>query len=508
MRYLSSFNSKELEKEFFDLIIVGQGLAGLSAAFSASREKSKSIALIYAYPPNESSSSKAQGGIAAAIGKDDSAKLHIKDTLKVGEGLCNEKAVKILVKESIPKIKELIELGLEFDQGKKGVALGREGGHSRNRILHINGDETGKNLVQFMGKQVMEKGVNFLENNYLIDLIAEKNNYYGIVVENRNEKKIFYSNSLILATGGYASLYYNSSNSPYSIGEGLSVAKRANAELMDLEFVQFHPTTILGSGRETFLTTESVRGEGGKLVNERKERFIDELSPRDKVSRAIHEQMKKGPVYLDIRDFSRDYVEKRFPSFNQQLIELKINPEKDLIPVQPAAHYTIGGIKSDLKGRTNLKGIYSAGECSCFGAHGANRLPCNSLLEALVFGQIAGENAVKENKKEKINIKNEVMVKKKEIEIEKIKNEIEKIMWESCGIVRNGKQLEIGLKGLKKIEERVGFNEGIEFFQLKNMLLLSKMVLNSALKREESRGVHYRADFPGKSLKWKRHTII
>lgn len=505
-RYIADFDSAKLEKEKFDIAIVGSGLAGLSSAFAASADKNKSIAIFSKSTFSESSSAKAEGGIAAPIGKDDSVELHVKDTIKTGNGLCNEKAVKLMVKNSIPLINELINLGLQFDKSNGEIDLGIEGGHCKHRTLHINGDQTGIGLVNFFNDMLREReNIYFFENHFLIDLLCKKQNS-GMLFENKEGKKAIYSDATILATGGYSSLYKYSSNPEGSFGEGCSIAKRAGVQLMDLEFVQFHPTTIAERGR-SFLTTESVRGEGGKIVNEKGERFVDELATRDRVSRAIYEQMKKGTVYLDIRDFKQEFIKKRFPSFYEELLRLRIDPTKDLVPIQPAAHYAIGGIKTDLNCRTKIKGVYAAGECACFGLHGANRLPCNSLLEAIVFGQIAGKEALKEKKKERVEAKNKLK-KVSGNNYSSIAKKIKNINWSSGGMVRDGKGLSRGIKEIEKISKEFKSNDSLDSFTVQNMLQLSPLILKSALLRRESRGVHYRSDFRNKSLKWKKHTII
>lgn len=503
MRYVADFKTAELKREFFDLVVVGSGLAGLNAAFAAAKSApEKTIAVLSKGKWNESNSIKAQGGIAVPLGKDDSAAMHIRDTLDAGDGLCDQGAVKILVNGGKPKITELMELGLGFDSSNGGIDLGIEGGHSRRRVLHINGDATGKWLSEFMLKLVKEgKNTRLLQNTALAGLLTEGKRYAGCLVMQDSEPKVIRSAAVVLATGGYAALYCNSTNDAGITGEGIAAAHRAGAALADLEFVQFHPTVLTGGG-ENYLITESVRGEGAKIVNSKGEEFMaayserKELATRDIVSRAIFSEMQKGhKVFLDISGLEKTMLKERFPNLYGKIRKAK--PGSGLLGIAPAAHYAIGGIKISHGCRASIAGVYAAGECSCSGVHGANRLACNSLLEAVVFGQRAGENAIMEKTKKGVACG---VLKNAQLQIAGKENSLDskavgKILWESAGIVRSAGGLRKGIAGLGKPGNCAE----------KEIALL---VLRSALAREESRGVHFRSDFPAKKKGWQRHSMV
>lgn len=513
-KYLTSFDSKELPVEEFDLVVIGAGLAGLSAAYSASEKgKGREIAVLAHSPMKESTSFNAQGGIAAAIGRNDSWKKHYKDTLKAGKGLCEKKNVEILTREGISRVKELIDLGLKFDsETGKGIVFGKEAAHSVNRILHIKGDGTGEGLIRFMHKIVKEKkNIHLLKENQLIDLLVKDGGMQGVLVKGRNGKKVIRANAFVLASGGYSALFEKTTNPKNSIGEGISIACRAGAKLADLEFTQFHPTTVRISGGKNFLISEAVRGEGAIIVNAKGERIMEgidkrmELAPRDTVSRAIYDEMQKGKVFLDCRHLGKSFLKKRFPMIFEKTKSFGMDLWGELIPIEPAAHYSNGGIKTNSWGETSIKGLYASGECSCTGVHGANRLASNSLLEAIVFGFRSGENAVKEKEKGRPGeFRNKVKERKGKLS----GKGLEKIMWKYCGIERNANGLRKGLKELKGIERKGRLDEGSKSREMQNKILLGKLVLESALKRKESRGGHYRTDYPKQNPLYKKHFTI
>lgn len=511
-RYYSTFNSNEMEKESFDLVIVGAGLAGLSAAYSASRVcPEKSIALLTTASLKESSSFNAQGGIAVALGKNDSWKKHYLDTIKCGEGLSDRKNVKILTKEGIERVKELIAAGLVFDSRDNELIFGLEGAHSVNRILHINGDGTGEGLITFMRSLVKEqKNVQLIKETYLSDLLVRNNRVQKIVVKQNDENKIIEANAFIIATGGYSALYEKTTNPAHSIGEGISIAFRAGAVLADLEFVQFHPTTLSVENERNFLISEAIRGKGALIVNENGERIMEkidsrkELAPRDIVSRTVYAEIQKGKkVFLDCRHLDKEFLQKNFPLIFAKTKSIGLDISKQLIPIEPAAHYSIGGIAVDSFGRTNIKDLFAVGECSCTRVHGANRLASNSLLEAIVFGFRTGEQAVKTKRKRSESFMNKLKEKKGTLS-----NKLNKIMWTYCGIERNERMLKKGLLELKRINKHAAISDSIESSRFHNKLLLEKLIIESALKRKESRGVHFRTDFPSSKKAWERHSII
>ncbi|MFH1588586.1 MAG: FAD-binding protein [Candidatus Diapherotrites archaeon] len=517
----------------FDVCIFGSGLAGLSAAFYAA-DSNNSVALIYS-SIKESSSIKAKGGIAVPIGKGDSVKKHIKDTLTAGKGLCNYLVVDSIIKKSIPQIKELIDLGLNFDEVNGRIHLGKEGGHSEERVLHIMGDETGKGLTNFMVSLVKEKGIHLFPNTSLIDFEMNSVNSLNsgnsinalgaIVYSKKNHFELIKAKSFVIATGGHSSLYSNSTNSPEAIGNASSAAFRAGIALSDLEFVQFHPTTI-PEKKSNFVVTESVRGEKALLVNSKGTRFMKfysplmELATRDIISKAIYDEEFHGyKVFLDATKLGKKHIKERFPSFAEELKKLKINPDKKLIPITPSAHYCIGGIKTGINAETNALNVFAAGEASASGLHGANRLACNSLLEAIVMGRIAGENAAKQALKEKtgkIKYRNEKT--KNKINNSKIKNfksdysneltALRKKMWERASIIKSKKHLLNARDFISRKEKEFEFAESINAVNYFSALQLSNLIVSSALKRKESRGVHQRIDYPAARKKWLIHQEI
>jgi len=489
--------------ESFDLIIIGSGLAGLSTAFYASQKSKKSIALLTKEFKTEASSFLAQGGIAVALNKEDSIEKHFNDTMRAGHYLNNKKVVKILTKNAPKQIKELIDLGLNFDEG---FAL--EGMHSIARVMHINGDKTGLNLSNFMLKLCKENDVKIIKAE-LIEMIAKNNELNALIVKENKEENIYFGNAFVLATGGYSGLWLNSTN-PFALGHAISKAKKINAKLMDLELEQFHPTTFKYSSKEktfNFLISEAVRGEKAILVNEKGERITKELKEkelagRDIISRIIFEETMKGKkIYIDCNNKPIDFWKKKFPTIFNKLKEFNYVMGKDLIPVECAAHYSIGGIKTNEKTMTSIKRLFAVGECSCNGLHGANRLASNSLTECIVFGKIAALNAIKLSKQTK---KIELMKKKEENNEntnKEMQQKLKQILWEKVGIKRNELKLREALIEIKKIRKNLTNKELIE------EALLSELITLSALKRKNSIGVHYREDSKDKPKELK-HTII
>jgi L-aspartate oxidase len=359
-----------------DLIVVGGGVAGLYAALCAAAEAD--VLLLSSGPVFASNSYFAQGGVAAAVGEGDDPSLHAEDTARAGRGICRESAVRTLCNQAPARIADLVELGVEFDDD-----LGQEGGHSRRRVVHAGGAETGKAIAQALAARAWaHPRITIAEGEGVVGLWKDEGRCMGVVTA----KRAIAARATILTTGGFAALWERTTNPPGALGQGLVLAYRAGAALADLEFVQFHPTALLGDG---FLLSEALRGEGALLVDDDGGRFTDELAPRDVVARAIAE---RGQARLDLRAIERD----RFPGLMATLERAGYDPALETIPVSPAAHYTVGGIVTDLDGRTTLPGLYAAGECACTGVHGANRLASNSLLECLVFGRRAALAALVE----------------------------------------------------------------------------------------------------------------
>ncbi|PIT85986.1 L-aspartate oxidase [Candidatus Micrarchaeota archaeon CG10_big_fil_rev_8_21_14_0_10_59_7] len=460
-----------------DVLIVGSGLAGLSAAYAASRAGASVLVL---RKSGGSNSLLSQGGIACAL-NDEDAERHAADTVAAGEGLCDEKAVAVLVKEGRERIRDIIGLGMQFDERR-----GREAAHSVSRVLHAGGDETGKKIVEFFSRLLAgEKDVELMEAEAEALVVGRGGNGSNGCCGAVADGETINARGIILATGGYAALYERTTNAPEATGGATALCHRAGVALADLEFVQFHPTVFQGNA--TFLVSEAVRGEGGMLRNDGGERFVDELLQRDVVARAIDGQMRKGRrVFIDASRV--DDFDERFPYIYRRLREQRIDAFSDLIPVAPAAHYCMGGTVTDTNSRTSLAGLYAAGECACSGVHGANRLASNSLLECLVFGWRAGSNAAKEKGRKAGGgaIAAEATPK---ADMGKIK----KIMWENAGIMRNARQLRKALLEMKKMRG--------------DSAALAGMVADAALARRESRGGHYRSDFPKKSGAWKKRRI-
>ncbi|MCJ7656290.1 MAG: L-aspartate oxidase [Candidatus Atribacteria bacterium] len=524
-RYLINFNLSQIKKIYTDFLIVGSGIAGLYTSLKICDRGE--VILLTKSKLKESNTEYAQGGIAVALGDKDSPHLHMEDTLKAGANFCDPEAVEVLVTEGPKCVEELIELGTKFDkiEGKYKTTL--EAAHQRPRILHARGDATGAEIEGSLSQKVIsEKKIKIKENILVIDILTEHTTCYGVLVLDSatNEIIAYLARVTILASGGAGQLFFNTTNPVVATGDGIAMAYRGGAKVTDLEFIQFHPTALYHQGSPKFLISEAVRGEGAILKNIKGEPFMHsyhplaELAPRDIVARAITDQMKKTKsdyVYLDATKI-KDKFSQRFPTIYKNCNSLGVNPEKEYIPVAPAAHYTMGGIKTDTWGQTNLTNLYACGECTSTGVHGANRLASNSLLEGLVFGNRIAQK-IKENKSffsqkidEEINISYNIPRKNiREFDPKQIKKELQKIMWDKVGIIRNSSDLK---KARQKISEwKFIFKSELntnENFELANLIILAELITNSALQREESRGAHYRKDFPDRDdINWKKHIV-
>ena len=503
-----------MKENYFDIIIIGSGIAGLSCAFYS--PDNYKVGLFTKDKLEESSTYYAQGGIAVALNKDDSPKLHYEDTLKAGADFNEEKIVKIVVEEGIERIKDLIEIGVKFDRND-GLEFTKEAAHSRRRILHAHGDSTGLEIAKTLISVIKnKKNISIFENFFLIDLIRENKRIIGgIFLNNKNELEIIYSKYTILATGGAGQIYPYTTNPKTSTGDGLAIAYRAGARLMDLEFYQFHPTALKVDLPQRFLISEAVRGEGGILKNYYGERFMlnyhpqGELAPRDIVTRAIYLEMleTEKDIFLDFRPIGERKIKKRFPNILKTCKEYGFDILKEPIPVEPAAHYLMGGIETDEFGRSNLKNLYACGEVACTGLHGANRLASNSLLEGLVFGRRC-ILAILNDEPSNIRNYNIEKIRDSQVSLSFDKYRLKNLLWENVGILRNGKKLEEVLRILEKwIKEVDIFILNKEFLELKNMTTIAYLITKSALLREESRGAHFRIDFPKMKDEWKKHII-
>lgn len=475
----------------------------------------------------ETATEKAQGGIAAAIDKlHDSTQFHFEDTIAAGAGLCNRDAVRILVTEGVNRVRELIEMGARFDRAETeangGFALGLEGAHKRRRILHA-GDTTGEEIQRTLGSKIIsEKLAEIKQRTLGIDLIIEEGKCLGIKALDLEKNKIvtYLAKATIITTGGLGQVYLYTTNPEVATGDGIAMAYRAGAEVSDMEFVQFHPTSMVHSAElkdiialPRFLISEAVRGEGAMLLNSNGERFISELASRDIVSRAIFKESQKtgsDHAYLNLTKLGAEKIRNRFPLIYKTCLERGLDITKDNIPVAPAAHYFMGGIKTDIDGRTNIINLYAAGECSSLGIHGANRLASNSLLDGLVFGHRAAISAKKEKKIDEPTIKIEhPKASLEEPEIKRLALTIKSIMWKEVGIVRSSDELQDARQKIKNVLKKLAFKPTTkEEIELKNLATVAELIIKAALDREESRGAHFRSDFPETDDKnWKRHLV-
>jgi L-aspartate oxidase len=441
---------------------VGSGVAGLYGALCAAAEGR--VLIVSKGPVLTSSSWLAQGGIAAATASGDAPELHAADTLAAGRGLCRESAVRALTAEAPARIVDLVDLGVHFDD-----ELGLEGGHSRRRVHSVGGAQTGREISQVLARAVLaHPRIDVSERERALELWMSDGRCVGLVTDTRAVS----ARAVVLATGGYAALWDRTTNPAGSIGEGIEMAFRAGAAVADLEFVQFHPTALAGS---SLLLSEALRGDGALLVDEQGDRFVEELAPRDVVARAVAAQ---GHAMLDLRPIDRS----RFPALMEHIVDAGFHPETEPVPVAAAAHYTMGGVVTDLDGATDVPGLYAAGECACTGVHGANRLASNSMLECLVFGRRAALAALEQtgprDSPSDVPVSDEVYVTP----------ELREALWEDAGLLRNA-------DGLRRLTS--------------SPHLLTSLVARSALGREESRGGHFREDFPTESAAFAGlHTVL
>ena len=524
---LVSFDSRKLKHISADTLIIGSGVAGLSTAIHAA--KRGSVLIITKERINENSTEYAQGGIAARLSPEDSFIRHINDTLNTGQGLCDEEVVSGIIREGPDRVRELINWGANFDKENGVLVFTNEGGHSFPRILRAGGDSTGKEIEETLIRVTNNHpNIKVLEYTYAIDLLVMNNSCNGVLVWRKKEGKIIISaKSVILASGGCGQVYRETTNPEVTTGDGIAIAYRAGAILQDLEFMQFHPTTLYVVGAERFLISETVRGEGGILRNKFGDRFMPkyhpkaELAPRDIVSKSILHEIRKTNythVFLDVRHISEEKLSKRFPKIKKLCSSFGIDITRELIPVQPSAHYMIGGVKVDQKGRTNIRNLYACGEVACSGLHGANRLGSNSLLEGLVFGFRIGNEISKgldgESKEDlsKSVFKNSLQKHwDKDLDLEDVRNSLKSVMWRNIGIERDGKYINEAVEDITHWSKYILHNEFSTplGWEVQNMLSVTRLICISALKRCESRGVHYRLDFPECDDKeWKKHIIV
>jgi L-aspartate oxidase len=496
-----------------DFLVIGAGVAGLRAAIELA--KSGSVLVIAKDSLRESSSEYAQGGIAVALSDDDEVALHEQDTLFAGDGLCDLAAVRTLVEEGPAAIQDLIDWGAEFDREGQHLSFTREGAHSRNRILHAHGDSTGREIARTLYRKASAMpGIRFESFSAISDLLVVDGEVAGaVVLEERTGKlREVRSRAVLLATGGLGRVFKETTNPDVATGDGVAMAWRAGAEIANIEFVQFHPTALHVEGAPRFLLSEALRGEGAVLRNNAGEAFMaryhemKDLAPRDVVSRSIVAEMRRtgSPhVWLDVTSRDPEFIRQRFPRIYETCLAYGIDIARTPAPVHPAAHYAMGGVWSDLEGRTTVAGLYAAGEVACTGVHGANRLASNSLLEAVVFGARAGAamstRAAGDNGSKAAATPFLVP--------NMTEREIREITWEYCGITRDRKGLEFAVARLEAATLAAGV-PGLASTELRNIHQVATLIAKCALWREESRGGHYRADFPEKHDEFLRPSRV
>ena len=487
---------KGYERIETDFIVMGSGVAGLRAA--ADLAAAGRVLILTKTELTESNSRYAQGGIAAAIGEADSSDLHIADTLDAGAGLCEEVAVKILAEEGPGEIQRLIEWGTEFDRVGGRVALGREGAHSKARVLHAHGDATGREIIRALSAGVRGlPNVTVIAFAFVRDLIVSEGRVAGVRFAHHATGYEALASATLIASGGAGQVYRATTNPPVATGDGFALGYRAGAVLRDMEFVQFHPTALRLPGVPPFLISEAVRGEGARLIDSSGVQFVNELAPRDVVARAIYERVSTGrDVYLDVRHLPADLIRNRFPHIHSFCLEQGIDITRQPLPVTPAAHYFMGGLYTDLNGRTSLPGLFAAGEAASVGIHGANRLASNSLLECVVFGKRAADAMASESRRRFPASSREPSELRVPEDIIAARKAVRETTWQHAGIARDGAGLKKGLDALKEIEDSWVLNASpsIEQVETVNMLTVAALVMNSALARTESRGAHYRTD--------------
>jgi L-aspartate oxidase len=509
-----------------DFLVIGSGVAGLRAAVELG-QKGRVLVLTKGHPL-QSSSIHAQGGVAVAMSEEDDVSIHFTDTLKAGHGLCRKEAVRVLVEEGPERIQELIQWGARFDKAGGKFAFAREAAHSRSRILRARGDATGNEMVRALIAQVnRQKNVQRLDYHFTVDLVIDRGRCCGAVVLDESSGRHFVlpARAVVLSTGGTGQIFARTTNPPNATGDGIAMALRAGAVLQDMEFIQFHPTALYLPSSPPFLLSEAMRGEGGHLRNSKGELFMHRyhpmgaLAPRDIVSRAIWAEMastKARHVYLDVTHLGAEFVKRRFPTIYATCLRYDIDITEEWIPVSPSAHYTMGGVWTDVNGATTVPGLFAAGEVACSGVHGANRLASNSLLEGLVFGARAADAAVAFAGRHSVPSLSsyEAAIQPGQFgtleDAEKLRSSLRRTMWGQVGIIRSGESLIRACAQLSRWAQVVSqpfANRAA--LEVKNMVQVAQCVAEAALWRENSVGAHYRSDFPqAKRIGWQQHSRV
>jgi L-aspartate oxidase len=542
MMYFTEKSKKRDMSIETDFLVIGSGIGGLSTALKLAEQGT--VAIITKKQQSESNTNYAQGGIASVFDKGDTYEEHIKDTLTAGAGLCHEDAVRLIVEQGPSRVQELFNLGVNFTKNDKGqFDLGREGGHHHNRIVHVK-DHTGRDVEAALLEAARNNPrVTIYENHMAVELITEHHvfsarpatnlpiNCWGAYVLDINAEKIelFIAKATILASGGCGQVYLHTTNPSIATGDGVAIAFRAGAIIANMEFMQFHPTSLYHPDANSFLISEAVRGFGGRLIHKDGESFMEKyhpmaaLAPRDIVARAIDTELKKRGVpcvYLDVSHLDADAIRNRFPNIYENCLRYKIDITKEPIPVVPAAHYACGGVQTDLSGRTSIAGLYACGEVTCTGVHGANRLASNSLLEAVVFAHTASQAAIQFAASRKM-IPSPIpqwddsgtFNQEEWVLISHDRMEIKNIMWDYVGIVRSNARLEraqsrirLLLQEIENYYKRTRVTEGL--LELRNLVTVAQLIIQSAMMRKESRGLHYTTDYPETDDSYRRDTLI
>ena len=524
-RYLVTFNPKRTPHVFTDVLVIGAGIAGLRAALEVPAPLE--VLVVTKDKVQQSNSTFAQGGIAGVLSPEDRFENHVEDTLAAGGGLCRRDVVEMVVREAPDQINDLIRFGTHFDEDEGQLALTREGGHSHRRIVHALGDATGFEVMRAIIARTRESAnVAIWDDTFTLDLLTHEGACVGAVVHRPNQGKLLiWAKQTILASGGAGMVYRETTNPPVATGDGMAAAYRAGAELRDMEFMQFHPTVLYVAGSSRSLITEAVRGEGAYLRDKNMDRFMPqvdpraELAPRDVVAQAIvrcMERTKHPNVYLDLRHLDKTLVRRRFPGIDKLCRSFGLDITADLIPIRPGAHYMIGGVTVDERGRTSLPGLWAAGEVTSRGLHGANRLASNSLLEGLVFGTTCarGASEIAQRMRDSLTaLPLESRFDKdtdEPLDVPDITNSLRSLMVRHMGIIRDRSGLTEAQHDVafwcryvlaREFDQRAGW-------ELQNLLTVARLMIQSALLREESRGVHFRFDFPDRNdAKWSRHIV-
>ncbi|MCZ6882085.1 MAG: L-aspartate oxidase [Gammaproteobacteria bacterium] len=517
----------------FDVVILGSGAAGLSVALHL--PSTISIAILAKNNLEQYSSYFAQGGISAVLEPDDSVEQHVEDTMIAGAGLCDQAVVTFTAAAGKQSIQWLAGLGMPFTKDRQeisssGFHLTREGGHSKRRVVHA-ADATGRALQQTLDAHVQERpNIKIFDQHIAIDLIHRNNHCQGLYALNRSDQHIdvFAAQNVVLATGGASKVYLYTSNPDGSTGDGIAMAWRAGCRVANMEFIQFHPTCLYHPEAKSFLISEAVRGEGGKLILPDGERFMSrfderaELAPRDIVARAIDHEMKRlgvDCVYLDISHKSRAFIKSHFPTIYQRCKELDIDITSEPIPVVPAAHYTCGGVMTNLSGQTDIENLYAVGEVAYTGLHGANRMASNSLLECLVFARSAAEH-IAESHSPAVKSKplprwdeSQVTDSDEDIVVAHNWDELRRFMWDYVGIVRTDKRLQRALHRAQLLKQEINdyygnYKVSPDLLELRNLVVVAELIIRSAMQRKESRGLHFTLDYPQSADDWLSPTLL